>query len=315
MAGLPLAGNINVCLGRGDLPMATLTHACGATAEVYIYGAHVTSWKSADGVERLYVSSASEFARGKAIRGGIPVCFPQFSGRGSLPKHGFVRTSDQWEIESMSSEGGEPCLVLALKDSDETRAAWPHSFCARLTVRLAETGLATQFEVTNTASAPLSFTGALHTYFAVPDVAACRVTGLKGLRYEDNAAAGTVSTEEAEEVMLPGEVDRVYLDAPARVTVSGAAAAAAAAAEADGEGGAGEGGAGEGASATLLIEKEGFRDAVLWNIGGEKAQSMADLGAGEWRRYVCVEAGAIGELVSIEPGSTWVGKQLLSVVT
>ena len=91
-----LAGNVNIGLGKGELPVATLTHESGATAEVYILGAHVTSWKTSDGVERLFVSSASAFTRGAAIRGGIPVCWPQFSGRGALPKHGFARTSEAW---------------------------------------------------------------------------------------------------------------------------------------------------------------------------------------------------------------------------
>ena len=109
----PLAGHINVALGRGELPTATLTHpASGASCEVVLAGAHVTSWKTADGIERLFVSSASGFGAGAAIRGGIPVCWPQFSGRGSLPKHGFVRTSSEWEIAEMTSDEASTKLVL-----------------------------------------------------------------------------------------------------------------------------------------------------------------------------------------------------------
>ena len=114
MADMPLAGNINVALGRGELPTATMSHPSGASCEIVLTGAHVTSWKTADGVERLFMSSASQFGAGAAIRGGIPVCFPQFSGRGPLPKHGFVRTSDAWEIAEMSSEGGACKLVLTI---------------------------------------------------------------------------------------------------------------------------------------------------------------------------------------------------------
>ena len=290
-----LAGNVNIGLGKGELPVATLTHESGATAEVYILGAHVTSWKTSDGVERLFVSSASAFARGAAIRGGIPVCWPQFSGRGALPKHGFARTSEAWEIESMSSEGGVTTLVLCLEDSEATRAVWPHAFKLRYTVTLGGGGggeLDTQLEVTHAGTdgaPPLAFAAALHTYFAVDDVGAVAVTGLRGLRYEDNAAGGGLAgPEEADAVAIDGEVDRVYLDAPERLAVVPRAG---------------------GAPPLVTLAKRGFRDAVLWNVGETKGAGMGDLGSGEWRNYVCVEAGAIGTPVTLQPGETFVGGQ------
>ena len=169
-SGTPLAGNINVALGRNDLPTATLLHpASGASCEVILTGAHVTSWKTADGVERLFVSSASKFGDGAAIRGGIPVCWPQFSGRGSLPKHGFVRTSSEWEIAEMVSDEGATKLVLCIKDSEATRAVWPHAFELRYAITLTGEALSTAMELTNTGAEPLTFASALHTYFAVPD--------------------------------------------------------------------------------------------------------------------------------------------------
>ena len=135
-------GQVHIGKGRGELPVATLTHPSGATAEVYLHGAHVTSWIPADGVERLFVSSASLYAAGKAIRGGIPVCFPQFSGRGPLPNHGFARTSSGWQVESTSSDGpgGEVCLVLSLSDRRRIGGGvseWPLEFTAALHTYLA----------------------------------------------------------------------------------------------------------------------------------------------------------------------------------
>jgi len=291
----PLAGNINVALGKGDLPVATMSHPSGASCEVVLAGAHVTSWKTTDGVERLFVSSASNFGEGAAIRGGIPVCWPQFSGRGTLPKHGFVRTSAEWTIAEMASEardeqsGGDCCrLVLTLSDTDATREVWPHAFEVRYTVTLTAADLTTSFEVVNTGDAPFSFTTALHTYFAVSDVAAVSVRGLSGLTYEDNAAGGTTATESAEEVRIGGEVDRVYLDAPDSVVLAYPTPT----------------------EGRLAIRKSAaFRDVVLWNLGEEKAPSMADLGAGEWRGYVCLEAGAIGTPVELAPQQTWRAEQ------
>ena len=66
---------------------------------VYLHGAHVTSWKPArDHDERLFLSERSEFRAGTAIRGGIPVIFPQFAAEGPLPRHGFARTSE-WTLD------------------------------------------------------------------------------------------------------------------------------------------------------------------------------------------------------------------------
>lgn len=288
-----MAGNVNVALGKGGLPTATLTHPSGASCEVVLTGAHVSSWKTSDGLERLFVSSASKFGPGEAIRGGIPVCFPQFSGRGPLPKHGFARTSDEWNIESMSSEDGLCKLSLTLSDSEATRALWPHAFLLRYVITLSDESLCTEMELVNSGEVPLTFTAALHTYFAVEDVSQVRVTGLHGLTYEDNANGGATTGPEAQqEVGIPGEVDRVYLDAPERLAIH--------LGNAKGE-------------QLVLTKSASFRDAVLWNLGEAKAPSMSDLGEGEWRKYVCVEPGAIGTPVSVPAGGSFSGSQRFTV--
>tara|TARA_B110001452_G_scaffold148979_1_gene124004 strand:+ start:2675 stop:3571 length:897 start_codon:yes stop_codon:yes gene_type:complete len=271
---------VSVGVGRGDLPMARMHHPSGATAEVYLQGAHVTSWRPADGEERLFVSSASLFEAGAAIRGGIPICFPQFAGRGPLSKHGFARTSDEWEIESTTSDDEAVCLVLCLSDSAATRAVWPHHFRLRYIVKLSEAELSTDIELTNSGSEPFEFTAALHTYFATPDVEHASIMGLAGLSYEDNAAGGALAVEQAEEVRLAAEVDRAYLDAPGSLTIRH-----------DG--------------APIELTKRGFRDVVLWNLGADKASSMSDLGPGEWRRYVCLETGAVGSPVRLDGGDVF----------
>ena len=66
-----------------------------ATAEIYLHGAQVTSWRPADGEDVIFLSEHSQFEAGKAIRGGIPVCFPWFRNKVDDPKapsHGVVRT-------------------------------------------------------------------------------------------------------------------------------------------------------------------------------------------------------------------------------
>ena len=62
----------------------------------------------------------------------------------------------------------------------------------------------------------------------------------------------------------------------------------------------------------MELTKRNLRDVVLWNIGGEKAAAMADLGPGEWQRYLCLEAGAVGSAVRVPPGQTFAAGQTLS---
>ena len=66
-----------------------------------------------------------------AIRGGIPVCWPQF-GAGPVgpyvcPKgHGFARISP-WECVA-STDGHNCTATFSLRDSSDTRAVFPHAF-------------------------------------------------------------------------------------------------------------------------------------------------------------------------------------------
>jgi glucose-6-phosphate 1-epimerase len=293
MASLP--GAITVSLGRNDLAALTLSTAAGAQATVYLQGAHVTSWRAADGEERLFLSSASAFEPCSPIRGGVPVCWPQFSSRGPLAKHGFARTSE-WVLESMASTADSAEVVLRLFDSEATRAAWPFAFSLLYTVILTDASLSMRLEATNTGAKELQFTGALHTYLAVPSVQSVRVAGLGGLTYEDNTAGlALVQEPAADSLSIVGEVDRVYLNAPPSLTLTY-----------------GQPSPTHNPPAALRVEQKGFREAVLWNIGQERAAGLTDLGAGEWSRYVCLEAAAAA-LVSIPPGATFIGSQTLTV--
>src|SRR5512135_835144 len=102
--------------GVNGLPKVVLANPDGSRAEVYVHGAHVTSWRPVGDEERLYLSPASEFRDGVAIRGGVPVVFPQFSNCGPLPKHGFARNV-AWDLIGVS----DGLARFQLRDSDATR--------------------------------------------------------------------------------------------------------------------------------------------------------------------------------------------------
>ena len=63
----------------------------GAEVTVLLHGGQIVSWIPAGDQERLYLSPQAVAGPGQAVRGGIPVCFPQFAKRGPLGQHGFSR--------------------------------------------------------------------------------------------------------------------------------------------------------------------------------------------------------------------------------
>lgn len=282
-----------VCFSEGQAMTANdaiqLTAPDGATATLSLQGGHLLSWKPAGAAEQLYLSPRSEFVPGKAIRGGVPVCFPQFAERGSLPKHGFARTLP-WELVQEEQGKDDALAVLRLRDSDATRALWPHAFELELSVRVGGRSLDVELACENLGDAPLQFTAALHTYLRVADLDAVSVEGLAGLRYFD-------SIKQAEalqrmDLLLTGEngvldLDRIYFgvkERPLLVT--------------------------EGRR-QVVIRQQGFEDAVMWNPGPERCARLADMPPEGWSEMLCVEAACVGRPVELPAGESWVGRQSL----
>jgi glucose-6-phosphate 1-epimerase len=267
-------------------PIVTLRADDGATAEIHHHGAHVTSWRPApDGEERLYLSAASEYGSGKAIRGGIPVIFPQFSTEGPLPRHGFARTTG-WAVGGVGrASNGMAEVDFVLRDSNETRAIWDAAFTAVVSVRVVGARLAVTLAVENVGETPFAFTAALHTYLLVSDVGDVRILGLEGTRYR-LPGSRTLVRDESESVAVGDYLERVYVGAPPRIELHDD-------------------------SRTLSIISEGFPDAVLWNPGAERAASVADIAPGSERQFVCIEAAAVQSPIELLPHRRWSGSQTL----
>lgn len=258
-----------------------LKSADGAKARICGHGAHLCSWAPARGGERLYLSGRAAFGPGAAIRGGVPVIFPQFAGEGPLPKHGFARTAE-WSLES--AQEGE--ARFRLSDTAATRALWPHPFEAELSAALDGQSLRVGLAVENRGGEPFSFTAALHTYLRVDDIAQVELIGLHGLRYHDSANGGREMQEKSERLRIEGEVDRIYLDAPPSLELRDA-------------------------GRRLRLQSQGFADAVVWNPGAIKGAALADLDPDGYRRFVCIEAATVGRPLRLAPGQRWTGMQTL----
>jgi glucose-6-phosphate 1-epimerase len=268
-------------------PLVSLRAADGATAEIRRHGAHVTSWRPApDGEERLFLSSTSEFAAGTAIRGGVPIIFPQFGPDGPLPRHGFARTTT-WAMGAIGrASNGMAEANFVLRDSPETLAIWDASFLAVITVRIISDQLAISFAVENLGESPFSFTAALHTYLRVSDVRDVAITGLRDGRYRVPGSSALIDdTEDA--VSVGDYLERVYVKAPSRIVLR------------DGV-------------RSVLLAAEGFPDAVLWNPGRDGAAKLPDVEPGGERRFVCIEAAVVQDPVVLGPRRRWTGSQTLT---
>lgn len=267
------------------LPAVRIAAPDGATAVVTAHGGQLVSWIPARGRERLYLSERSEYAACKAIRGGVPVIFPQFAERGSGPRHGFARTRD-WSLDEMHAGADFACVTFYLEDSDATRAHWPHGFRAELTVAVSGPRLDLELEVENRDGAAFEFTAALHSYLRVAEVETVRLEGLHGRPYEDNAAGGASRIDHAPSLTVSGEVDRLYPDAPSTLLLREP-------------------------GRSLALQCEGFPDAVVWNPWEEKCAALTDMPRDGFRRMLCVEAACAARPVRLAPNEAWFGRQTL----
>lgn len=265
-----------------------LTAASGATAIVSKQGAQVLSWITRDARERLFLSERAAFDGSRAIRGGIPVCFPQFSSWGDLPKHGLLRTRP-WTVSSRSGADGYALLSLEITDDEATRALWPHAFRAELTVALEDNRLDVELSIDNPGAEPFDFTAALHTYLRVVEVEDIALAGLYGYKYRDAADGDRIRKDTGTELTIDRETDRVYHDVDRPLLL-------------------------QAGNLSLGIHQEGFPDVVVWNPWVERCVQSPDMVSSDFRHMLCIEAAVARQPVGLAAGESWYGRQTLVVV-
>lgn len=268
-------------------PCVRLTLPCGDTAVVMQHGATVVSWV-AGGRERLFLSEASHFNGRDAIRGGVPVCWPQFNARGTLPKHGFARNLPWLADVPPVLTADSAQTTLRLPSNPTTQALWPHTFEARLTVALTPGGVRVTLGVDNLGDQPLAFTGALHTYFAADDTTEAHLSGLGG-QAEWDALSDTHGTA-ADTLHFKGGFDRVYSAAASPLTLH------------------------DGAHRLAIAQSPDWAHTVVWTPGATNAAAMADMAPGSHQRMLCVEAAQVFHPVTVPAGGQWQGWQQLNVI-
>jgi glucose-6-phosphate 1-epimerase len=273
-----IPGTAEITQGNGGLPRVSVSHF-GTEAEMYLHGGHIARWRDV-----IFLSNHSHFRPDKAIRGGVPICFPWFGPNRtdpSAPQHGFARQRD-WELESVQQAGDAVEVVMLLPgDNGEFELRHRVRFGHELTMAL---------ELKNTGAANFAAEEAQHTYFQAGDVRQIEVHGLEALHYFDKVS-GVENKLQRGPVLIAGEVDRIYRNSLAPITISDPVL-----------------------NRRITISKSGSNDTVVWNPWSEKARALTDLGDDEWQNMVCVESCNLApNAVTLKPGETHTMTTTISV--
>jgi|SRR5208282_3110739 len=279
-----IPGRVTFANGNSGLLKINVTTG-RSTAEIYLHGAHITGFRKNGEPPLLFMSRLSQFAAGKAIRGGVPICFPWFGPREGDVMHGFARITE-WElVATTATPGGGAALRFRLPPT-ATGAVWPPfntEFAVTVTDQLT-------MELVTTNRSPdrnFDFENCLHTCFAVGDIRDVSITGLKGAHYLDKTQNDARKLEAAA-IRITAETNRVYPDTSGTVEIRDAKF-----------------------RRTIRVDKSGSASTVVWNPW--TTQLMPDFDPAEHRQMVCVESGNVSQnKIALAPGATTAIKVVLS---
>ena len=233
----------------------------------------------------LWVSKLAQYEQGKAIRGGVPICWPWFGAHPSdnhLPGHGFARVVP-WEVASTNIDAsGILEVVLTLSESDIAAklrpSDWPASVALSVRIRIGEE-LEVSLTTTNNSDREIRFTEGLHTYFHVSDIEHVRVLGLDEREYVD-LTDGNQRRQQSGPIVFEGELGRIFVNCDKTSVIEDRKL-----------------------GRTIRVAGAGSQSIAVWNPWLETASKMSDLGSEGWRSMVCVEtANALENILFIQPG-------------
>jgi glucose-6-phosphate 1-epimerase len=269
---------------QGELEYISVENSC-SSAKIALQGAHIFDFTLKESGRVLFLSEASEFKEGKAIRGGVPICWPWFGENENdrtLPNHGFARTS-LWEHRSTQTlSDRETKVTLTLYSSPETLVLWPYAFCLTLDIYVGK-DLRLELTSQNLDTKPFTFTSALHTYLAIDNIVETQVEGLEAKQYFDKTQNTFVMQEGA--IDFSKEVDRIYQNVTNDVLVKDA-------------------------KMHHTIQTEGTKTIVVWNPGEVLASRMPDLS--HHTKMLCVEsANVLDDAVTLAKGESHTLRQTI----
>lgn len=262
-----------------------------ATAVISLYGGQVLSWQPENQRPVFWLSETADHRRGKAIRGGVPICWPWFGpyrdDTGKIVKqqgnHGFARNSC-WQLSACKIEQGSVDIELSLS-GDNHCTGWPNKYQLQQALRFSDT-LQQKLIITNLSAQTVHFSAALHSYFAVSHPKYVTVDTLSTTGFTDKLN----DTEQASETLANciGPIDRIYHTSSRQELIDSQW------------------------QRKLIISASGCQQWVLWNPGKAIAATMDDIHQQGENQYVCLEA-ANTDKVSIAPMKTTTMSQLIAI--
>jgi glucose-6-phosphate 1-epimerase len=247
-----------------------------ASVKIALQGAQLFDYTIKGKGSVLFLSETADFKKGKAIRGGIPVCWPWFGENKhdySLPKHGFARTSLWRHVTTEMLNESKTKVTLELQSSPQTFELWPYDFRLTLDIYISEQ-LRVELSTVNRDTKSFDISSALHTYLKIEDINSIEVNGLQDRRYFDK----TINSWNIEEspIDFTKEVDRIYQNVDNDVIVKDA-------------------------TVRHTLESEGTKTIVVWNPAKVLAENMSDLS--HHTQMLCVEsANVLDDTVTLNPG-------------
>jgi glucose-6-phosphate 1-epimerase len=270
--------------GKGGFTMINI-NSRHATAEISLYGAHLLSYIPKGEKDILWMSEQSLFETGKAIRGGVPICFPWFGPHQTdknKPQHGFARLQE-WNLAAVDQSDNETITVsLSLQESPFSLELWPNSFKAIAAFIMGEQ-LEIKLTVTNTGKEAFEYSDALHTYFNISDITAINIEGLQNASYYEGFGMD-LKTQQTSLLSFHSETNRRYIDHRIDCIIDD-----------------------PGYGRKIRSGKAGSKVTVVWNPGEATAKTMADIHPDGYKTYVCAEpANAYPgiDMVNLAPGES-----------
>ena len=262
----------------GQLDALELRHPLFQAA-IVLQGAHLIRFAPQGQPDWLWLSDTARFEPGRAIRGGVPLCWPWFGDparnpaavRRNIhngPAHGFARTT-LWQLGDVRESAHEVEISLSLDANDDFADIWSGRALVLATFHFSVRGCRIALTTTNLDDQPLALTQALHSYFPTTDLERTRILGLEQSHYLD-AADNWAYRHQQGPVDFTGETDRIYESGgPVTLTTP---------------------------SGSLELTPVGSDSTVVWNPGPDKAARLSDFPGQAWKTMVCVEtANAAGD--------------------
>lgn len=254
-----------------------------AKARITTQGAQVLAYRSADtSHDLLFLSKKTRYGDRRAIRGGVPICWPWFGDDPSglnRPTHGFARNR-VWEVTDVQqTESNSILLTMLLTPAIQDQPFWHCAYSVKMVIEVGEQ-LTLSLTTKNLDKESFVISQALHTYFAVGDIHRTQIRGLDNHHYLDKVESFCEKLQQ-DEIHFSSETDRIYLNSPEKLFIEDADWAR-----------------------RIVVENSGSNTTVVWNPW-DRASTLKDMTDDAYQHFVCVEtANAANDSVSLSPGQS-----------